>query len=79
MSKPRTSAVSLMLIGLTFACSSSSTGGSGTISFDELPAKYAAAACTASQNCLGPLFPIFLNGSDCTDLTTQRLDNGTFV
>jgi len=60
-------------------CSSDSTSGGGPISFDELPAKYAAAACTAYQNCLGPIFSIFLNGSDCTDLTTQRLENGTFA
>ncbi|MGC9982029.1 MAG: hypothetical protein ABSF35_00240 [Polyangia bacterium] len=56
---------------------SGSTGGG--IAFDALPAKYAAAICTAYQNCLGPLFSLFFGGTDCVDLTTQRLENGTFA
>lgn len=59
--------------------SSSSTGGSGGIAFEALPAKYAQAICTAYQSCLGPIFSLFLNGSDCVDLTTKRLENGTLA
>ena len=58
---------------------SGSTGGAGGIAFDALPAKYAAAVCTAYRNCLGPIFSLFLGGSDCVDVTTQRLENGTFA
>jgi hypothetical protein len=80
MSILRASAVSLILTGFAVACSSSSTSNSGGgIPIDELPAKYAEAVCTAYQNCFGPLLGVFLNGSDCTELTTQRLENGTFA
>jgi hypothetical protein len=58
---------------------SSSTGGSGGIAFEALPAKYAQAICAAYQNCLGPVFSLFLNGVDCVDLTTKRLENGTLA
>src|ERR1700690_2471783 len=58
---------------------SGSTGGAGGIAFGALPAKYAAAICTAYQNCLGPIFSLFFGGTDCVDLTTQRLENGTFA
>jgi hypothetical protein len=75
MSKPHFPTVVLFLTGVGLACSDGSTG---SISFAELPAQYAKAVCTAYQNCLGPILPLFLNGSDCVDLTTQRLENGTF-
>jgi hypothetical protein len=56
-----------------------STGGSGGIAFEALPAMYAQAICTAYQNCLGPIFSLFLSGTDCVDLTTKRLENGTIA
>ena len=58
---------------------STSTGGSGGIAFEALLAMYAGAICTAYQSCLGPIFSLFLGGSDCVDLTTKRLENGTFA
>jgi hypothetical protein len=81
MSILRTTAVSLWLTGFVFACSSSSSssGGGGGIPIEELPAKYAEAMCTAYENCFGPLFGVFLNGSDCTELTTTRLENSAFA
>lgn len=72
--------VAVLFGAIVAACGSSgssSTSNSG-IPFDQLPAKYAAAACTAYQNCMGSVFSMWFNGSDCVDLTTKRLDNGTF-
>ena len=75
----RTLGVALILCGFVTGCAgSSSSNSSAGIPFDQLAAKYAAAACTAYQKCIGPLFPLLFNGMDCTDLTTQRLNNGTF-
>ena len=75
MSKLRFSAASLLLAGLSFSC-----GDSGSIPVDELPAKYATAVCTALQNCVGSaVFSLFLGGANCVDLTTKRLENGTFA
>jgi len=66
--------------GTVAACGSGSSSNSGSgISFEQLPAKYAAAACTAYAHCLGPIFDLYFNGVDCTELTTQRLNNGTFA
>ena len=86
MSKPRFFPVSLILSGVVLACSSSngsndgsSTGGNGDIAFEALPAKYAEAICAAYQNCLGPVFSLFLNGANCVDVTTKRLESGTFA
>ena len=74
MSKLRFSAASLLLAGLSFSC------GGGSIPVDELPARYATALCTALQNCVGPAaFSLFLGGANCVDLTTKRLENGTFA
>ena len=59
------------------AGSDSATGG---IAIEALPAKYAAAVCAAYQNCLGPaVSSMFFGGADCVELTTQRLENGTFA
>jgi hypothetical protein len=77
MSKLRSSISLLLLTGVGLACSSSSTDGNGGIAFEALPAKYAEAICTAYENCLGPIFSLFLNGANCTELTTKRLQNGT--
>jgi hypothetical protein len=90
MSKLRFSAVASILTGLCLACSGSngtsdalpasndSSDSAGSIAFEELPAKYAAAACTAYQNCFGPILSLFLNGADCASSISQRLENGTF-
>lgn len=46
--------------------------------FDEVPTAIASAACEAYEACYGAVFELFLNGSDCTELTTKRLENGSF-
>ena len=80
MSKLRFSAASLLLAALSFSCGDSGSAGGGSIPVDELPAKYATAVCTALQNCIGPAaFSLFLGGANCVDLTTKRLENGTFA
>ena len=92
MSKLRFSAVASILTGLCLACSGSngtsdarpasndSSGSAGAIAFDALPAKYAAAACTAYQNCSGPiLVSLFLNGADCASSIAPQLENGAFA
>jgi hypothetical protein len=77
MSKSRSFALSLVLA--TTACGSgSSNGSSSSIAFADLPAKYAEAACAAYQACYGSIFALYLNGVDCVQLMTQRLENGTF-
>jgi hypothetical protein len=61
------------------ACSSSTDKGANAgITLAELPAKLAAAMCTAYQDCFGPAFTLFLAGEDCKALTEQRIRNGTF-
>jgi len=52
MSKLRFSATSLIVTGLFLSCSDSGSNG-GSVPIDDLPAKYAAAVCTALQNCVG--------------------------
>jgi hypothetical protein len=76
MSK-RACGFALLLGGLVSSCESSSSS-SASIAFDELAPKYASAACSAYTNCFGPLVSLLFNGADCTDLTTKRLDNGTY-
>jgi len=49
-----------------------------SVPLSELPPKYARALCTAYQNCFGPVFDLFLNGTDCLAVTEQRIRNGTF-
>jgi hypothetical protein len=54
-------------------------GGSGSsIPLSDLPPKLAESLCTAYQNCFGPAFSFFLNGSDCVAVTEQRIRNGSF-
>src|SRR5512145_529654 len=77
MSKLRLTAVSLVLVGLATSCGDSTSGSTG-IAFADLPIKYAEAACAAYEDCLGPVFALFLNGTDCAELTAKRLENGTF-
>lgn len=75
----RSSTLAILLVGSAYACeSSTSTQASSGIAFEELPALYADAACEAYQNCIGPLFSLYLNGSDCSSLTAKRFENGTF-
>lgn len=78
MSQSHSFALVLLLTGVTACGSSSSNSGSTSIAFADLPAKYAEAACAAYQACYGSIFTLYLNGSDCVQLTTQRLNNGTF-
>ncbi len=79
MSKLSISLVALILAGPLFACSDDKSPSGSNIAFEELPAKYAQATCAAYQKCFGPIFSLFLNGSDCVDLTTKRFENGTFA
>jgi hypothetical protein len=73
-------ALFLVVTGVTTSCSSSSSSGShASIAFDDLPAKYAAAACEAYQTCFGSIFSLYLNGADCAQLMAKRLENGTFA
>jgi hypothetical protein len=77
MTKLCTAAVALVFAGSAIACSDSNPKSGSSIAFEELPAKYAEAACVAYQKCFGPLFSVFLNGSDCADLSTKRFESGT--
>jgi hypothetical protein len=53
-------------------------GGSSGIPLSELPGKLADSLCAAYQNCYGPIFAVFLNGADCSAVTLQRIQNGSF-
>src|SRR5512141_188473 len=68
--------IGLMALG-TAACGSDRAGAS-TIGLAELPPKLASALCAAYENCYGPVFSLFLNGSDCTTVTERRIQNGSF-
>ena len=78
MTMSRVSAVSLILVSVAFACDDDSTSTSSGIAFEDLPARYAEAACAAYEKCFGPIFSLFLNGSDCAEITAKRFENGTF-
>jgi hypothetical protein len=68
--------IGLVVLG-TVACGSDSTSAGG-IALAELPPKVASALCTAYEHCYGPVFSLFLNGSDCAAVTEQRVRNGSF-
>src|SRR5689334_8625264 len=61
-------------------------GGSGdafsepaAVALADVPAKYAAALCSAYQRCLGQeIYALFANGSDCAAQTEQKIRNGEF-
>lgn len=74
----RISVVALILTGIVVACDDDGSATNSEIAFAALPAKYAEAACSAYQKCFGPIFSLFQNGADCADVTTKRLENGTF-
>ncbi len=57
------------------ACGS---GGGGSVPLSDLPAKLADSLCAQYQNCYGDIFALFLNGSDCSTVTLQRIENGSF-
>ncbi|MBN2573299.1 MAG: hypothetical protein JXP73_01925 [Deltaproteobacteria bacterium] len=65
--------VGLVALGFGPAC-----GGDKSIPLADLPPKLAEALCTAYQSCYGPVFELFLNGTDCVFITEQRIRNGTF-
>lgn len=50
----------------------------GSIPLTELPPQLARSLCLAFETCYGPLFDLFLNGTDCVSITEQRIRNGTF-
>ena len=73
----------LVTLGTIAACGGGSgsggDGGSGGgVPLSALPAKLADSLCTAYQNCYGPIFALFLNGTDCSAVTLQRIENGSF-
>jgi hypothetical protein len=56
------------VLGLAAACGGSESGrdsGGTGIPLEELPAKYAEAACAAYDSCIGDLLGIFRPGEDC--------------
>ena len=65
----------VLLTALSATCGG---GGGSSIPLAELPPKLAASLCTAYQNCYGPIFALFLNGSECQAVTEQRIENGSF-
>jgi hypothetical protein len=72
--------ISLMPLALSLgvipACGEGdgSGGGSG-LPLEELPAGYAAALCSAYQNCYGDLLELLRPGEDCVENTTIRLED----
>jgi hypothetical protein len=74
----------LLCVGLVALSAGACGGESGAftdapVALGDLPPKYAAAACTAYENCMGAdLMKLFLNGADCAAVTEQRILNGTF-
>ena len=64
--------------GIGSAIDGGGGGGGKSIPLADLPPKLAQAFCTAYQSCFGPIFELFLNGSDCATVTEQRIRNGTF-
>jgi hypothetical protein len=70
-----------IVLGAVGACGGStdtSLSSGGALALSDIPPRYAAAYCTALQNCLGPLFTVAMGGTDCTAQTTQRIVNGDF-
>jgi len=78
MHKPSGILAGIASLGLVATCGSGGGGGGGSIPLDELPPRLAQALCTAYQNCYGPIFELFLGGTDCVAVTEQRIRNGTF-
>lgn len=63
------------------ACGEASTSLSDppAIALADVPPKYAAELCSAYERCLGDeVYALFTNGSDCNQLTEQRIRNGEF-
>jgi hypothetical protein len=67
----------LAIFGFALGCSDG--GGGPSIPLADLPPKLAAIMCTTYQSCVGPVFELFMNGTDCVSLTEQRIRNGTFA
>jgi len=74
MQRTRRILASFVALGLGAGCG----GSDKSIPLDELPPQLAQALCTAYENCYGPIFALFLNGTDCVAVTEQRIRNGTF-
>ena len=49
-----------------------------SIPLTELPHQFALSLRAAFESCYGPVFDLFLNGTDCVSITEQRIRNGTF-
>ena len=55
-----------LVFGLVAGCGGSDTGSDGpSVTLEELPAKYADAACQAFTTCVGDLYGIFRPGEEC--------------
>jgi len=67
-------AVVLLALGMAGGCGDSDKA----IPLADLPPKLAQAMCSAYATCYGPVFELFLNGTDCVSTTEQRIRNGTF-
>lgn len=64
----------LTLIALA-ATSCGGGGGGGSVAFDELPDRYAAAACDHFEQCFDPLSEVFAGGDCAQDLALQLEDS----
>ena len=80
----------IAIAGLAIGCGDSGSSAGGTsdganpgggpsVSLADLPPKLADALCTEYQNCYGPIFSLFMNGSDCVSVTEPRIRNSTFA
>lgn len=69
----------LRFIGLTLLLGAACGGENKAIPLTDLPPKLAAALCMAYERCYGPVFELFLNGTDCVSVTEQRIRNGSFA
>ncbi len=68
---------SAVLVLAAVGCGSeASFDGADKVPLEEVPAKYAAALCKAYSACMGPLVEVFLPGEDCTERTTDAIEDG---
>jgi len=74
MRKQNWKVAGFVLLGTLAACG----GDGGAVPLADLPPKLADSLCKAYQNCYGDIFNLFLGGTDCSAVTLQRIDNGSF-
>jgi hypothetical protein len=75
MQKRNWTASGLVLLAALVGCGG---GGGASVPLADLPPKLADSLCKAYQNCYGDIFNLFLGGADCTTVTLQRIENGSF-